>query len=56
MEDDLSKFHHENDALDRELNSLVREMEHEQPDRRTVIEMFVMGSDAALRFGCVNPE
>ena len=28
MEDDLSNFHHEDDALDRELKSLVREMEH----------------------------
>ena len=47
MEDDLSNFHHEDDALDRELNSLVREMEHEE----AVIEMLVMlGSDAALRF------
>jgi len=42
MEDDLSNFHHEDDALDRELNSLVREMEHEEADRRTVIEMLVM--------------
>ena len=30
MEDDLSNFHYEDDALDRELNSLVREMEHEE--------------------------
>ena len=51
MEDDLSNFHHEDDALDRELNSLVREMEHEQAVRRAVIEMLVMlGSDAELRF------
>ena len=51
MEDDLSNFHHEDDALDRELNSLVREMEHEEAVRRAVIEMLVMfGSDAALRF------
>jgi hypothetical protein len=53
MEDDLSNFHHEDDALDRELNSLVREMEHEEAVRRAVIEMLVMlGSDAALRFAC----
>jgi hypothetical protein len=51
MEDDLSNFHHEDDALDRELNSLVREMEHEEAVRRAVIEMLVMlGSNAALRF------
>ena len=52
MEDDLSNFHHEDDALDRELNSLVREMEHEEAVRRAVIEMLVLllGSDAALRF------
>jgi hypothetical protein len=48
MEDDLSNFHHEDDALDRELNSLVRETEHEEAVRRAVIEMLVMlGSDAA---------
>ena len=50
MEDDLSNFHHEDDALDRELNSLVREMEHEEAVRRAVIEMWVrLGSGAALR-------
>jgi hypothetical protein len=27
MEDDLSSLHHEDDTLDRELNSLAREME-----------------------------
>ena len=49
MEDDLSNFHHEDDALDRELNSLVREMEHEEAVRRAVIEMLVMlGSDGRL--------
>ena len=49
MEDDLSNFHHEDDALDRELNSLVQEMEHEEAVRRAVIEMLVMlGSDAVL--------
>ena len=42
MEDDLSNFHHEDDALDRELNSLVREIEHEEAVRRAVIEMLVM--------------
>ena len=41
--------HHEGDALDRELNALVREMEHEETIRRAVIEMLVMlGSDAML--------
>jgi hypothetical protein len=51
MEDDLSSFHYEEDALDRELNSLVRKMEHEEAVRRAVIEMLVMlGSDAELRF------
>ena len=51
MEDDLSNLHHEDDALDRELNSLVREMAHEEAVRRVVIEMLVMlGSDTALRF------
>jgi len=42
MEDDLSNFHHEDNALDRELNSFVREMEREEADRRAVIEMLVM--------------
>jgi len=51
MEDDLSTFHREDDALGRELNSLVREVEHEEAVRRAVIEMLVMlGSDAALGF------
>jgi hypothetical protein len=51
MEDNLSNFYHEDDALDRELNSLVREMEHEEAVRRVVIESLVMlGSDAELRF------
>jgi hypothetical protein len=49
--DDLSNFHREDDALDRELKSLVREMEHDEAARRAVIEMLVMlGSDADLRF------
>jgi hypothetical protein len=40
-------IHHEDDALDRELNTLVREMEQEEVIRRAVIEMLVMlGSDA----------
>jgi len=48
---DFNTFHHEDDALDRELHSLVREMEREEAQRRAVIEMLVMlGSDAALRF------
>ena len=48
---DLGNSHHEGDALDRELNSLVRDMEHEEAVRRAVVEMLVMlGSDAALRF------
>ena len=34
MEDDLSNFHREDDALDRELISLVREMAHEEAVRR----------------------
>ena len=42
-------IHYEDDALDRELNALVREMEQEEVIRRTVIEMLVMlGSDAML--------
>jgi len=42
-------IHHEGDALDRELNALVREMEQEEVIRRAVIEMLVMlGSDAML--------
>jgi len=41
--------HYEEDALDRELNALVREMQQEEAIRRTVIEMLVMlGSDAML--------
>ena len=47
MEDDLCNFHHEDDALDHELNSLVRKMEQEEVVRWAVIEMLVMlGSDA----------
>jgi hypothetical protein len=51
MEDDLSTFHNEDDALDRELKSLIRKMEHEEAVRRVVIEILVMlGSNADLRF------
>jgi hypothetical protein len=51
MENDRSTCHHEDDTLDRELNSLVREMEREEADRRAVIDTLVMlGSDEALRF------
>jgi len=42
-------IHHEGDALDRELNALVREMEQEEVIRRAVIDMLVMlGSDDML--------
>ena len=42
-------IHYEDDALDRELNVLVREMEQEEVIRRTVVEMLVtLGSDAML--------
>ena len=51
--EDRNDIHYEDDALDRELNALVREMEQEEQEeviRRTVIEMLVMlGSDAMLR-------
>ena len=47
--EDRNDIHHEGDALDRELNALVREMEQEEIIRRTVIEVLVMlGSDAML--------
>jgi hypothetical protein len=39
MKDDLSNVHNDDDVLDRKLNSLVREMEHEEAVRRAVIEM-----------------
>ena len=40
---------HYEDALDRELNALVREMEQKEIIRRAVIEMLVMmGSDVML--------
>jgi hypothetical protein len=34
MEDDLGIFHHEDGGLDRELHSLVREMEYEEAVQR----------------------
>jgi hypothetical protein len=51
MEDELSSTHQEDEAFNRELNALIREMEDKEAARRAVIEMLVMlGSDAALRF------
>ena len=45
--EDRNDIHYEDDALDRELNALVREVEQEEVIRRGVIEMLVMlGSDA----------
>ena len=47
--EDRNDVHYEDDALDRELNALIREMEQEEVIRRAVIEMLVMlGSDAML--------
>ena len=47
--EDRNDIRYEDDALDRELNALVREMEQEEIIRRAVIEMLVMlGSDAML--------
>ena len=47
--EDRNYIHHEGDALDRELNALVREMEQEEVIRRAVIDMLVMlGSDEML--------
>jgi len=47
--EDRDDIHYEDDALDRELNAFVREMEQEEVIRRAVIEMLVMlGSDAML--------
>jgi len=47
--EDRNYIHHEDDALDRELNAVVQEMEQEEVIRRAVIEMLVMlGSDAML--------
>ena len=45
--EDRNDIHHESDALDRELNALVREQE--EVIRRAVIETLVLlGSDAML--------
>jgi len=45
--EDRNDIHYEDDALDRELNALVREIEQEEVSRRALIEMLVMlGSDA----------
>jgi hypothetical protein len=45
--EDRNDIHYEDDALDRELNVLVREIEQEEVIRRALIEMLVMlGSDA----------
>ena len=47
--EDRNDVHYEDDALDRELNALIREMEQEEVIRRAVIEVLVMlGSDAML--------
>ena len=45
--EDRNDIHYEDDALDRELYALVREIEQEEVIRRALIEMLVMlGSDA----------
>ena len=45
--EDRNDIHYEDDALDRELNVLVREIEQEEVIRRALIDMLVMlGSDA----------
>ena len=47
--EDRNDIHYEDDALDRELNALVREIEQEEVIRRTLIQMLVMlGSDSIL--------
>jgi len=47
--EDRSDIHYEDDALDRRLNALVREIEQEEVIRRALNEMLVMlGSDAML--------
>ena len=47
--EDRNDIHHESDALDRELNALVREQE--EVIRRAVIETLVLlGSDAMLEY------
>jgi hypothetical protein len=42
MEDNRNDIHHQYDAIDRELNAVIREMEHEEIRRRAVIDMLVM--------------
>jgi len=47
--EDRNDIHYEDDALEGELNALVREIEQEEVIRRALIEMLVMlGSDAML--------
>ena len=47
--EDRNDIHYEDDTLDRELNTLVREIKQEEVIRRALIEMLVMlGSDAML--------
>ena len=47
--EDRNDIHYEDDALDREVNALVREIEQGEIVRRAVIEVLVMlGSDAML--------
>jgi hypothetical protein len=47
--EDRNDIHYEDEALDRELNALVWEIEQEEVIRRALIEMLVMlGSDAML--------
>jgi hypothetical protein len=47
--EDRNDIHYEDDALDRELNALVREIEQEEVIRRALIEMpVILGSDAML--------
>ena len=47
--EDRNDIYYEDDALDRELNALVREIEQEEIIRWALIEMLVMlGSDAML--------
>ena len=47
--EDCNYIHHVADALERDLNAVVREMEQEEVIRRAVIDMLVMlGSDEML--------
>ena len=46
--EDRNDIHHESDALDRELNPLVREMEQEEVIRRAVIETLVLLGSVAM--------